>query len=107
MTTFEVSEPILNSPFEEPREYWQIEPGAAPAKIAGRRLAGYFYRDPRGSASNGDGAAKGEWQELELVNVVRKRLASWREAGHPGASRTTLALIRHWRRDGRQRRLFY
>ena len=31
----------------------------------------------------------------------------WRAAGYPGASRTTLDLLKHWRRDGRQRRLFF
>lgn len=107
MTAFEVSEPILNSPFEEPGEYWRIESGAPAEKAQGRRPAGYFYRDPKGSAASGDGSAKGEWQELELVNLIRERLASWRDSCYPGASRTTLALIRHWRRDGRQRRLFY
>ena len=51
--------------------------------------------------------ARGEWQELELVNLIRERLAQWREAGYPGATRTTLDLIRHWRRDGREQRLFF
>ncbi len=27
MTGFEVKNPILNSPFEEPMSYWQIEEG--------------------------------------------------------------------------------
>src|SRR4051794_37878895 len=99
MTAFEVSEPILNSPFDEPSEHWQIEAGAAPLKAVGRRPAGYFYRDPRSAAANGNDSATGEWQELELVNLIRDRVASWRNADYPGASRTTRALIRHWRRE--------
>jgi type III restriction enzyme len=39
--------------------------------------------------------------------LVRERVAQWREAGYPGATRTTLDLIRHWRREGRVRRLFF
>ncbi|MGH7051531.1 MAG: hypothetical protein ACREE5_12935 [Acetobacteraceae bacterium] len=36
-----------------------------------------------------------------------RRLAAWREAGRPGATRTTLALLSWWERDGRAPRLFF
>jgi type III restriction enzyme len=42
MTAFEVEQPILNSPFEEPAEHWQIEDGTAPKRLPARRRAGYF-----------------------------------------------------------------
>ncbi len=51
MSNFEVAEPILNSPFEEPQAHWWILPGETPERRAGRRFAHYFYRDPR-SGSN-------------------------------------------------------
>jgi type III restriction enzyme len=107
MTAFEVEQPILNSPFEEPAEHWQIEEGHAPKKLASRRSAGYFYRDPKAPQPEPGQPARGDWQELELVNLIRDRLAQWRTAGYPGASRTTLDLIQHWRRDGRAQRLFF
>jgi type III restriction enzyme len=107
MTAFEVDRPILNSPFEEPAEHWRIEDGRAPERIAERRRAGYFYRDPKAPPPEAGQPSRGEWEELELVNLIRERLAQWREAGYPGASRTTLDLIRHWRRDGREQRLFF
>ena len=47
MTAFEVEQPILNSPFEEPAEHWRIQEGEAPKREKGRRPAGYFYRDPK------------------------------------------------------------
>ena len=106
MSAFEVDQPILNSPFEEPAEHWQIEDGVAPKRLPVRQRAGYFYRDPKGPAPEADHPARGEWEELELVNLIRERLAQWRD-GYPGATRTTLDLIRHWRRDGRERRLFF
>ncbi len=107
MSSFEVEEPILNSPFEEPLEHWKIEEGTAPQRAQGRRRAGYFYRDPKGLEPEPGQAARGEWQELELVNLVRERLSLWREAGYPGASRTTLDLLRHWGREGRAQPLFF
>src|SRR6059036_2765534 len=107
MSSFEVEQPILNSPFGEPVEHWQIEEGKAPQRAPGRRQAGYFYRDPKGLEPEPGQAARGEWQELELVNLIRERLESWREAGYPGASRTTLDLLRHWRREGGEHPLFF
>lgn len=67
---------------------------------------GCYRRDPKATPEP-DHAARGDWQELELVNLIRDRLAQWRDAGYPGATRTTLSLIGHWRRDGRARRLFF
>jgi len=107
MTAFEVAEPILNSPFDEPAEHWQIEEGSAPRRATSRRSAGYFYRDPKMPAPDVHDAARGDWQELELVNLIRDRLAQWRGADYPGATRITHDLIRHWRREGRERRLFF
>ena len=42
MSEFEVAEPILNSPFEEPRCYWYIREGETPEKREGRRPAFVF-----------------------------------------------------------------
>jgi type III restriction enzyme len=107
MSAFEVDQPILNSPFEEPAEHWQIEEGQAPKRLPERRRAGYFYRDPRAPQPEPNEPARGTWQELELVNLIRERLAQWRAAGYSGATRTTLDLIEHWRRDGREQPLFF
>ncbi len=106
MTEFEVPEPILNSPFEEPQVYWLLEEGQPPVKCPGRRRAGYFYRDPR-AAGNGEHEARGEWVELPLVNFIRDQLKRWRDEGYPGVSRTTLDLLQYWRHDGRKHRLFF
>ena len=107
MSAYEVEQPILNSPFEEPAEHWLIQEGQAPRRESGRRQAGYFYRDPKAPQPEPGEPARGDWEELELVNLIRDRVAQWREAGYPGATRTTLDLIRHWRREGREQRLFF
>jgi type III restriction enzyme len=105
-TSFEVDEPILNSPFEEPREHWVIEEGKAPERRVGRRPPGYFYRDP-GTPMMGDEFTRGDWVELELVDLIRGRLAEWRTLRYAGVSRTTSELLEYWRRDGRGTRLFF
>ncbi|CAN5513443.1 hypothetical protein BH24GEM3_BH24GEM3_05350 [soil metagenome] len=45
--------------------------------------------------------------ELVLVNRIRERVKAWREEGYPGVTRTTDELLRWWRRDGRDKRLFF
>lgn len=42
--SFEVGEPIQNSPFEEPKRYWYIREGEHPQLIEGRRRAAVVFR---------------------------------------------------------------
>lgn len=107
MNNFEVPEPILNSPYEEPAQHWRLDEGQPPELREGRREAGYFYRDPRAPLSEGEHEARGRWEPLVLVNRIREQLKAWREQGWPGVSRTTLELLNYWRRDGRQHPLFF
>jgi len=107
MSSYEVEQPILNSPYEEPAEYWHIEEGKMPEIKTGRREAGYFYRDPKAPLSSGEQEARGKWEPLTLVNSIRKQIKLWRNQNYPGVSRTTLELLKYWQRDGRQHRLFF
>jgi type III restriction enzyme len=103
MSNFEVPSPILCSPFEEPTEHWWILEGQPAERRAGRRPALYFYREPARAAEQKGGLAI----EMKLVNRIRERVKSWRQDGYAGVSRTTLELLQHWRRDRRERRLFF
>ncbi len=67
---FEVPEPIICSPYDEPAVHWRLERGAAPTRAKGRRPSHYFYRDP--SRQNADGEAEGVAVPLPLVNLVRE-----------------------------------
>ena len=53
-------------------------PGEPAAKCVGRRPAGYFYRDPLAPEAGGEHDARGVWQDLPLVNMVRERVKAWR-----------------------------
>jgi type III restriction enzyme len=107
VSNFEVAEPILNSPFAEPGEHWLIQEGEAPRRQPGRRRAGYYYRDPRTGSDEGEHAARGLWEELKTVNLIRLRMKEWRHQGRPGITRTTSELVSYWSRDGRKARLFF
>lgn len=106
MSNYEVPEPILNSPFEEPKEHWNIVEGEEPKRNAGRRPAMYYYRDPK-SKPSASGKQAGIAIELKLVNRIRKQVSAWQAQGYPGVTRTTLELLQWWRRDGREKRLFF
>lgn len=113
MSGVEVPTPILNSPFEEPKQFWDLREGEEPQVRDGRRTSVVF---PPQNQSNewdtSDGTLKKSKNlpgayELVLVNLIRERVKAWREQGYPGASRTTLELLEYWRREGRQARLFF
>ena len=81
MSEFEVRQPIICSPFEEPAQHWHIEEGVPPeAPTPGRRPAQYFYRPPGGDTQ--DGAPAGVAVPLPLVNVIRRRIKEWRESAY-------------------------
>jgi type III restriction enzyme len=110
VTQHEVGEPILNSPFEEPREHWRIEPNEEPRRERGRRPSFYFYRPPSVDRGDVPGDAAGTKIELKLVNRIRERVKAWREdpgESYPGITRTTRELLQWWRMEGRQQRLFF
>ena len=74
MSDYEVPEPILNSPFDEPAEHWHIVEGETPERRPGRRPAAYYYRDPKARPAAAQASAGGTALELTLVNLIRERV---------------------------------
>jgi type III restriction enzyme len=122
----EVDSPIINSPFEEPREHWVVTREHPPRRAPGRRKSCYYFRVPERAARGprGGGARSqralfgvadvGELEELPLVNSLRERVGAWRAGtltGTPydGASAVTRELLELWRGgpDRRAQRLFF
>lgn len=111
-----VANPIINSPYEEPRHYWHIEEGREPEKREGRRLASYFLRVPEGAARGRrsrnqgemfDDTAKGQEYLLDLANLLRQRVAEWRKRDYRNATKVTKELLELWRSPDRAQPLFY
>ena len=102
-----IENPIINSPYHEPAQYWKISPHDPPEKINGRRPPTYFYTTNT-TAPNKEQAAA----EIEIHNIatIRQRLHEWRTLalrGEGGVSRITMELLNYWRRDGRAHPLFF
>jgi type III restriction enzyme len=111
-----VENPIINSPYEEPKFHWHIQKDLPPEKREGRRPASYFLRVPERAARGRvprdqkemfDDTAVGEEYQLELANLLRKRLAEWRSRGYDGATKVTKELLELWRAPDRVQPLFY
>lgn len=112
MSNYEVAEPILNSPFAEPKLHRFIQSGQTPQQREGRRAAIVFPPrnqvvpwQPTATLQSSEDYVGGF--ELALVRLVRERVKAWQAAGYPGVTRTTAELLAYWRRDGRERRLFF
>lgn len=110
MPAHEVDEPIISSPYDEPSCHWKIHEYEPPEVINSRREPTYIYL-PTGKAADDDHERDVGYEiKLEQVALIRQRLADWRDQamqGGGGVSRTTMDLLKYWRRDGREQPLFF
>jgi type III restriction enzyme len=103
-----VDRPIICSPYEEPREHWQYDPiTGVPHRTAGRRPAGYWFKEVRTGTAQGELFAEEHRADLPLVNALREDVARWRDAAYRGASQVTRDLLNYWADPGRARRIFF
>ena len=86
--TYEVAEPILNSPFEEPARALAHRGGRDAGAAAGPAAGRVLLPRPEGAAApRSDAAAQAVPVELELVNLIReRRRGSGASAGYPGVT---------------------
>jgi type III restriction enzyme len=84
---------IINSPYEEPKRHWKYNRDTRSFElIDGRRSAGYLVASETSRAFDDPG----RFVEIQLVNKIRLRVKTWREAGYPGVTGITRRLLEHW-----------
>ena len=113
--SYEVGEPILNGPFEEPQQHWFISPGTEPERRAHRRPS--IVYEPPGEGQRWDVAENDPYlrrirdypgaYELALVNDIRERMKRWRSERWQGVSRITRHLLEHWNDPNRDQQIFF
>lgn len=92
-----VEKPIICNPYEEPDKYWHFDrDNMEMIKLAGRRAAGYWYKSDQVGAAQKGLFSDEQWDDLPLINLLRKDVRRWRESGYRGASAVTKELLRHW-----------
>ena len=91
---------IINSPYEVPLQHWQQARDGSLTLTLKRRPAGYEIFDARHNTRR--------TETLDLVNNIRGRVNTWREAGYPGITSVTRSLLEHWNdRTARQFPFYY
>ncbi len=109
-------QPILNSPYDYPTQYWELDDDGQPTYriIDGRRSAEFITpipkpkrvkvsaRQARLALDNGSGLSDGE-QQYDVsasVNEIRRHVDGWRTLPGPdswGVTPETARLLQHWR----------
>jgi len=105
--------PILNSPYEYPREHWKLDESGQPTQevIGKRRPVSFITPIPRAKASKagqgdlvlGDAAGlsnESQKYHASLINRVREHVDRWRSIPDPnqwGVTPETARLLRYWR----------
>ncbi|HEY3304892.1 MAG TPA: DEAD/DEAH box helicase family protein [Candidatus Binatia bacterium] len=96
---------IINSPYEEPKQYWSYDRESRTFdKKDGRRPAGYVIASQSSKAFDDPGI----FVEIPLVNQIRPRVKAWRDAAYPGVTGITRRLLEHWNNpDEREHQFFF
>jgi type III restriction enzyme len=110
-----IENPVINSPFEEPKRYFLFSEEGITNKIAeARRESSYFIPipKPKRKGKQKQLSFETEWtqdrlKENEFINHVRARVAMWRQGRYLGITKTTGRLMEYWQRPEREPRLFY
>lgn len=109
-----IENPILNSPYEEPRRHFRFsEEGITNEIVEARRISSYFVPIPQAKKKNPKQLSfETEWtadriEENRFINQVRERVSLWRKGGYVGVTRTTARLLEYWQRPERERKLFF
>ena len=109
-----IENPVLNSPFEEPKRHFKFtEDGITDEIVEERRISQYFVPIPRAKKKSPKQLSfETEWtadrvEENKDINRIRERVEIWRKGGYQGITKTTSRLMEYWKRVDRERRLFF
>jgi type III restriction enzyme len=109
-----ISNPIINSPFEEPRRHFRFDDeGITDQIVEARRPSSYFVpiAQPKKKIKDKQ-MTLSDWtadriEENKSVNSIRERVRIWREGGYQEITSVTRRLLEHWKQPDRFRRLFF
>jgi type III restriction enzyme len=94
---------ILCSPYNEPNIHWNRDAQTQEFyQENGRRPAGYTMASP----GSKNGVLVGEFIDLPLVNLIRKRLKEWTAVNRPGLTGVSRELLEHWEIQDKEFRQF-
>jgi len=115
MSPVVIENPILNSPFHEPRRHWRFsDEGITDEVVDSRRVSSYFIpiAKPKKKGKASQLAFDTEWtqdrvEENVFINRIRSRVSLWRKGNYEGVTRVTRRLLEYWNEPNRERKLFF
>jgi type III restriction enzyme len=108
-----IENPILNSPFEEPRRHFKFDDdGITDEVVESRRRSSYFIPIASPKKKGRQRTLDPDWtldraKENDEINFIRSRVNLWHERGRPDVTPVTRGLLDYWTRPDRERRLFF
>jgi type III restriction enzyme len=110
-----IENPVINSPFKEPRGHFRFtEEGITDEIVESRRTSAYFIpiARPKKKGKQMQLSFDTEWtqdrvKENEQINKIRSRVSLWRQGGYLGVTRTTARLLEYWNNPEREKKLFF
>ena len=110
-----IENPVINSPFEEPKRHFcfSVE-GITNEILESRRISAYFIpiAAPKKKSKQAQLSFETEWtqdrvEENKFINRVRERVKMWRQGGYLGVTKITSRLLEYWINPQRERKLFF
>ena len=108
-----IENPIINSPYFEPKRHFKFtEEGITNEIVEFRRTSSYFVPIAKPRRKGKQMAFDTEWtedriEENKLINQIREKVAIWRKGGYVGVTKTTARLLEYWQKPDRSRKLFF
>jgi len=110
-----IENPVINSPFEEPKCHFRFsDEGITNDIVEARRISSYFIpiAKPKKKGRGHQLAFDTEWtqdriEENKFINRIRERVSQWRKGGYVGITRTTRFLLDYWTNPQREKKLFF
>lgn len=109
-----IDNPVINSPFEEPKRQFLFSENGITNEILGeRRKSAYFVPIPKPRKRSSQPVLfETQWKrdlikENDFINKVRDQVRNWRKGGYVNVSHTTRQLLEYWTKKDREKRLFF
>jgi type III restriction enzyme len=110
-----IENPVINSPFVEPRRHFRFsDDGITNDIIEERRPSSYFIPipSPKKKGRQLSLLADTEWtgdriEENKHVNEIRRKVELWRRGGYAQVTPVTARLLAYWTNPEREKKLFF
>ncbi len=107
-----IENPVINSPFDEPKRHFRFgDDGITDEIVEQRRVSSYFIPVAQPKKRGKQLVLDTEWtkdriEENRFISDVRARVALWRQGGYSGITKISSRLLEYWQREDRERKLF-